>query len=246
MHTFNRAGGIGYHLVALKYQRTRWIDFRKNLTLWLKEWSPKSDQLLWIGSSAGYTVPKELLLRFKSIQVIEPDPLARWILKYRYPDLPLVFLTEKKIETDPKRVHELFSSSPGSAILFSNVLGQLGTLFPGWIESPQFQDWKNAITQELKDREFLSYHDRLSGKLIPKLPTRELNNFPRALSNQELIDTFYSNIGAKNAVVMDHYTQGLFDEFSGNRTYFSWDLAPGLLHLIEGFKSQNDALSITK
>lgn len=81
------SGGLTYHLRALRWRRRLWTPFRAQVAAWLAAWQPPCSELLLLGPSAGYTLDPAFLSRFAAIHAVEPDPLAHWLLRRRFPGL---------------------------------------------------------------------------------------------------------------------------------------------------------------
>ena len=78
----NPAGGLRYHARAWA-SGDRWAGFRASLASWLSEFEPRSSRALLVGPSAGYTFPDAFLRRFSEITVLEPDPIAGFLITRR-------------------------------------------------------------------------------------------------------------------------------------------------------------------
>jgi hypothetical protein len=75
-------GGLVYHLRALRYGRA-WRPFRAAIERWLVQVLPPGEQLVLVGPSAGHCLPLEHLRRFQRLVVLEPDAVARMLLRRR-------------------------------------------------------------------------------------------------------------------------------------------------------------------
>src|SRR3954469_11531411 len=78
----NPAGGLRYHLRALGAGHG-WQPFRTALASWLANFDAPAQHAVLVGPSAGYTFPDAFLRRFSAITVVEPDPIARFLLRRR-------------------------------------------------------------------------------------------------------------------------------------------------------------------
>jgi drug/metabolite transporter (DMT)-like permease len=87
-----------------------------------------------IGPSAGYNLQPAFFERFERVSVLEPDPIARLLFRRRlhhdersgHPRLE--FIAGDHLVHHPERLVPLLEGLGPSALLFSNVLGQLVTL----------------------------------------------------------------------------------------------------------------------
>ena len=121
---FSPSGGLIYHWRA-----------RKNLPLWqpFRQWVaaqfqeiPPGRRLCIFGASAGYTLPWNWINEFTDIIVVEPDPLARQLLKLKSPK-NLTFRTDwQNLISSPqkKSISQIHDWNP-DLVLFSNILGQI-------------------------------------------------------------------------------------------------------------------------
>ncbi|MBU6152855.1 MAG: hypothetical protein KGP28_01010 [Bdellovibrionales bacterium] len=216
-----RSGGVFYHLRALRFENALWSGHQSSVASFLDAWNPKSKDLTLIGPSAGYSLPTVFLKRFETVYAYEPDPWARMIFERIHGVRPVWkksgfrFLGADPIEQLPK---------DGSAVLFCNVLGQ--------IEIPSTHRLKKSLETHLKDREWASFHDALSGyeidfdledarpekALLPKMKEWIYVRSPRSGSIE----------------VNAHHAPDLFEGTSGNYRYWQWRITPRQTHLIEG------------
>jgi hypothetical protein len=147
------SGGIPYHLRALRYRQEGWIPHRleleKRLRKTLSQYHP--EQVVWIGLSGAHELSSEFLRSLGVPQyVIEPDPLARMILKMKrvnatFDSRPLT-PSEAILLRLPKE-----SRNKRTWIVFANLLGQVPEV--SWDWSVLLQDVKGVAT---------SWQDRFS------------------------------------------------------------------------------------
>lgn len=230
---FNPAGGVSYHLRAARHRNTLWHPFREGLQAWLTSWQPSERHLVLVGPSAGYSLPTAWLARFECLTVLEPDPLARWLLARRLDadaatrSLKCAFVSDDHLIGVPTRLADLMGQLD-AAILFCNVLGQLGHLLPNATDV-QVRAIKNGVNAAIEGRSFASYHDRVSGPAVPTL-TAAGRHVERRLDDAELA-AFYP-AGAVPVTLFDHGSDGIFDG-SLPHSYLAWELTPKYFHLIE-------------
>lgn len=230
----NPAGGFRYHLRAARYADTLWQPLRESLAAWLSSWQPPESHLLLIGPSAGYTLPLTWLANFDHLTVLEPDPFASWLLRRRLTRIEgsprLTLLADDHLIADPERLVRLTREHPEAAILFSNVLGQLRHLLETDEEEQRLQSVKRAVSSVLPGRSWASYHDRVSGTARPDMPAAGLH------TGQRLTDAGISALYARTqrqVTLFDHASDGIFSSDLPH-AYFSWELTPGYVHLLEG------------
>lgn len=203
-----------YHILAFFYGRTHWNPFRESLANWMSSWNPNTQNLILIGPSGGYCLSKAFLQQFQKITVIEPDPLARMIFKMRMKSLNVSLEFQAK-SLDPHLPIEktLRSLDSSASILFCNVLGQL----------PFYQsledNWAQKLSRSMKDRSFLSFHDRYSGQKPVKLSSDG------------------THFTLETGEYVDHLTSELFKGYQ--KQYFLWRISPHRFHLIEACHSDH-------
>jgi hypothetical protein len=217
------SGGLIWHLRALHYRHTPWQDFRQTVSDWLGDWQPPTDKLLIIGPSAGYTLPGAFLRRWQEITVLEPDPLARWLLRRRHRDVRWCFDT-MDVLSDDEGLSLLAPYHDTHAVLFSNVLGQTAPRDDA--KSPQ---WKQRFRENLATHHWASYHDVISTKRTPDAASLQCSA-DHALTLDDVLGHFWH--GGELELV-DHYTFGLGAHEYAGRAYCIWPLQPNQYHLVE-------------
>lgn len=239
----NPAGGLRYHLRALRYQHKLWQPFRWNIGEWLLGWQPPEETLVLVGPSAGYCLQPFIFERFRRVVCLEPDPIACYLFKRRLrlahlePAPALEFITEDHLVEYPERLWHLLETTADCAILFSNVLGQLRALLG--VDDNQgdaFARIRQAVTASTAQRSWASFHDRVSGYLRP-VHEHPVTTQTR-LSDAELLDELYDAPAAaahrspRQRELVDHLTEGLFPTQLPH-SYFTWEIEPRRYHLIE-------------
>lgn len=232
------AGGIKYHFRALKYRRTLWDPFRKELDpifrslyqSWISQRTSSESRLIIIGPSGGYAVPQNFISHFSEIIFIDPDPLSFPIFsllhqKPSHPQKRIWLRTEKIFQQDGNWnvdwKNSLKQRYPGALWLFSNILGQHKFLYPQNNSREILAKFKKVFT----GIDTVSFHDRFSGEIKPILPERP-HLLPH-LSDKEIIEKFYP---AGTGVLLDHETSSLGFNYC---IYLSWEIVPEYFHLIE-------------
>lgn len=239
----NPAGGLRYHLRALRHAKQLWQPFRWAIGEWLLGWEPPEKTLIVVGSSAGYAIQLHLFERFAKVICLEPDPLARFLLARRLNHAPLErrpvleFIADDRLLVHPERLPELLESLGEAAVLFSNVLGQLRVLLQvSSLEAPELHRIRVQVRRTLSGRSWASFHDRVSGPVPPSFDQPLVT--PGRMTDAEILSELYApGIGASSVdpELLDHLTEGLFPA-DLEHTYFSWELTPGWFHLIEGIR----------
>jgi hypothetical protein len=237
MSLFSPSGGLVYHLRALRYRGEAWAAYRAALAGWLEQCLPVGDELILVGPSAGHCLPLEQLGRFRRVLVLEPDPLARWLLRRRLPRVRL------ELEHRDSLLGPLLNGGPGldallarrprASVLFCNLLGQLHWDLPDEQQQRFRSEFQRRLLPLLASRSWASFHDRWSLEL--ELPQAEMLppmlRFERRPSDDELGAAYFGTEGAP-VTALDHGTAGLFPE-AWPRSYFTWPLTPRALHVVE-------------
>lgn len=216
-HLVHASGGLGYHLRALRYRQTLWAPFRATLAGWIERWQPPCRRLLVVGPSAGHTLPEGLFARFDEVIALEPDPLARLILRRRQAGAPLRFESFDCLSTN-EGLAALRDRFGGAAVLFCNVLGQ--------VDCPDPAGWRVSLAARLGGCHWASWHDVVSSRRPPRhLAARQVN------APEELEATLARFWGGGEVSLVDHRTFRLAG--LEPHAYAIWPLTPRDYHLIE-------------
>jgi hypothetical protein len=189
---------------------------------WLTDWRPDSNHLVLIGPSGGYAFTAQFLARFARISVLEPDPLARWLLRRRFPGVGFDWQDGEYLP-QPDGFTRLAAAFPDAALLFCNLLGQELQGQPVGFARPL---WLAGLMPALTGHPWASWHDLISTTRAPDsfTPVR----LDGAIPADELLARFWHG---GRLEVSDHETAGLCPR--APRQYGIWHLAPRRYHLIE-------------
>jgi hypothetical protein len=241
----NRAGGLRYHARGFRFAKTLWHDFRFALAEWLYAWEPPERRLVVVGPSAGYCFQPFFFERFEEVLCLEPDPVARRLFAFRLRRAPLESRPRLRFESrdllldDPDRFRAMLEAEGDVAVLFSNVVGQFRVLLEtASADDPRLERLRRSLLPAIGPRSFASFHDRVSGGVEPILDGSVVVN--RRLDDREVVDQFYAGSDDPDAMIradgnaplVDHLTAGFFPP-DRPHAYFSWQLLPGVFHLIE-------------
>lgn len=215
-HLTDPSGGLGYHLRAWRWRHTLWTPFLARTQSWLRAWRPPAEELVVVGPSAGYTLDADFLARFRRIHALEPDPLARWLLRRRWPKIDWRFGCLDALATADGPA-ALAAEYPRAAILFANVLGQ--AVDPGLLPA-----WRAALGEALGERYWASYHDVLSAAWPPR-PVDDLQ-----LSHLTDAAALARALYRAAIEVIDHDTFGLAPH---KRQLACWQIAPARWQVVE-------------
>lgn len=181
---WNVAGGLPYHVQAWRFRRRLWGPYRAQVAAVLAEWAPPQTELVIVGPSAGWNLPPAFLARFAAVTAVEPDPLATWLLRRRFPGVHWQidsddYFTPAGPRPWRENLDRLFARYPTEALLFSGFLGQLVGLYPdavategpsGACETAAFGRWKAHLRAHLLSRSYCTLHDRWVSAAPPLLP----------------------------------------------------------------------------
>lgn len=215
-HLLDASGGIGYHLRALAYRRSLWAPFIARVGDWLQAWSPAATHIVIVGASGGYALSADFLRRFEHITILEPDPLARLILRRRF-----VRVTFDFGQLDCLADHDgpawLAHRYPDAAVLFANVLGQS----PALAANPK---WRPILREALRAHHWASWHDILSATQAP------LADPDCALEPATTLASLAGRYWRWPTEVCDHDSFGLAGRQDGLAL---WQLAPAQWQIVE-------------
>jgi hypothetical protein len=234
------SGGLLYHLRAARFGRRLWSPFRTALDAWLARTDLGTEHLVLVGPSAGYCLTDGFLGRFARIDVLEPDPVARFLLGRRLARMPGVtarfvardLLVAPLLRREPG-LPEFLAERPGASVLFANLLGQMRLVVP----ADRFEEWQaiwpNRVAPELAARPWASFHDRVSSSFRPLFTDGPSE--PARVKDQDLGSHFYA--GSPGRIeLFDHSTENFFPGDLPH-AYFHWHIAPDTHHLIEAVAS---------
>jgi hypothetical protein len=237
----NPAGGLRYHTRAL-FGGQLWAPYRSALAAWLARFEPNAERAILVGPSAAHCIPDAFLRRFTELTLLEPDPIAGWLLTRR---LRRLGLPAPRVERKDQLIRplldgttglaELLQASAGSCVIFCNVLGQTRFL----LQDVEFLAFKAAFREHvlpaLEQRAWLSFHDRLSGTLAARFAAPF--TAPARLSDAAVLrDLYRAESRAGAGELLDHESDGFFPNHLAH-VYFHWQIDGERCHLIEGVSS---------
>ncbi len=153
------SGGLGYHWRAWRFRRRLWHGFHLQVAQWLDDWQPPAKTLILVGPSAGYALPAHFVARFAQHVAIEPDPLARWLLRRRFASVSWQF-AQADVFADEHALEHLSETYPDSAVLFCNVIGQV-------LDADSLVAWRNRHAPWFASHHWASWHDVFSSDRAP-------------------------------------------------------------------------------
>lgn len=225
-YLFHPSGGLPYHLRAWRWRHGLWAPFHAQVRRWLTDWRPRTRQLVLIGPSGGYALTAQFLERFERIDVLEPDPLARWLLRRRFPRFTFHWHDGRDLSR-AGGFSWLAARFPEAAFLFCNLLGQE---LQGQPRAFRRDAWLRELEPALANREWASWHDLASTSRPPDQPP------PPALDRATPLDDLLARCWEGGELeIIDHDTAGLCPLLP--RRYAIWRLSPRRYHLIEWMAS---------
>ncbi len=236
MSLFSLSGGLLYHLKALRYGPELWAPFRHQVANWLAGALPAGGELVLVGPSAGHCLPLAQLKRFERLLVLEPDPIARRLLRSRlsHPRLQLEYrdLLVEPLMSGRAGLDVVLERRPDASVLFCDLLGQV-QLELSDEQQARFQDeFRRRILPRLDGRRWASFHDRWSlDRDLHQPPLPSVVGFNYVPQDDELGAAWFGPQGPP-VTVLDHATSELFPA-PGSRRYFAWQITPQALHIVE-------------
>ncbi|MCB1962530.1 MAG: hypothetical protein KDF24_05130 [Rhodocyclaceae bacterium] len=211
------SGGLGYHWRARRYRVRLWQPYHARVAQWLAAWQPPCRTLVLVGPSAGYALSDEFIARFAHCVVLEPDPLARWLLKRRLGAARCRFETLDVFD-DPAALAALGTRAADTAILFCNVIGQA-------LDADTAPPWRARQHAALVNHHWASWHDCFSSTVAPvALP--DADDIARgADASAEVARRLWAGL---RCAVVDHGTFGWLPETQ----HALWHLAPHQWHVV--------------
>jgi hypothetical protein len=208
-------------------------------------WQPSESVLVLVGPSGGYNLQPFVFERFERVVVLEPDPIARWVFARRLRKAPLErrprleFIAEDHLVHHPERLLPLLERLGQPALLFCNVIGQIQVLLDIDAPSAEFARVKAAVHSAIAGRSWASFHDRVSGSIVPSLENPAVS--PQRWSDDEVLsEAYYGSRPSEDPELHDHLTEGFFPA-EAPHTYFRWQLDRDSYHLIEAVAAVREA-----
>ena len=232
MPLLHPSGGLNYHLRAWRWKHTRWLPFHSEVAHWLDAWRPEASHLVLIGPSGGYALNARFLARYRRISVLEPDALARHLLRKRFSDFEFEFADAAWLaQSDGPAM--LAQRHPDAAFLFCNLLGQK---LVGQGGGHDRQAWLGRLQSALQGRNWASWHDLAS---TARRPSRFVQlTLPQAEPLDDLLARFW--LGGE-LEIHDHECAGMLSQ--SPRQYTLWQLAPGRFHLVEWLRAPANTIN---
>lgn len=231
----NLTGGIAWHWLAWRSQ-ARWAPTSKAIEKWLmteaQAFKPDTDEgqpsLLLIGASAGWMMSSQWLGQFARVDTFDIDPFAGKLFKWRHGAVLKAQNTELHCHTQDamQNLPALLSNHPKACVFFDNLLGQLR------FQSPA-NDWQvvekklQQLKVTLKERQWGSVHDRMSGPTLETLVDAELPVRHSDWQDQRWL----TELNAQSPW-LDHLTQHIFPKGVAVQD-FAWNFSPRYRHWLQ-------------
>lgn len=243
----NIAGGIQYHLKALRFWKNAWVPFRLQLETWGMEWKPTSKTCVMVGPSGGYCTSDLWLKKFEHIVAWDPDPLAETFFSRIHPKTEVQWVRKdwlkavKDSNFDRVKFLENQKLPLDTCFLFTNFLGQVEYIIPETSD-----EFLMKLPQFLRGACFLSFHDRLSSGLKLRRESAWISN--ARVESSILAQEYYlpddpkrSRFGIRKQILeveehdLDALVAGLKEEIKSSYFYAPWQLRASRSQIIEGF-----------
>lgn len=217
-----RSGGLRWHARALRRWRLH-EPFRRSIEAFLQEWQPGGTDLILVGPSAGWFLPGVFLRRFSRLFLLELDTSAPLFFSLRHGRA--LQQTGTTLEWHPTdlvtALPEVLAARENAAVLFCNVLGQLG------LERTDYEARLAEIPRLLRGRPWASFHDRFSARL----PADRLANAAAFSSAAPMDGAMLQRLGCEGEWT-DHGTGAVLPPGTV-RHYFPWRIVPDRFHWVE-------------
>ena len=216
------SGGLRWHLRALRYRECHG-PFREQVASFLAAWEPDTTDLVLVGPSAGWFLPATFLTRLSRLLMMELDTSARFFFQLRHgrslrqAQASTTWLMGDFVTGLP----EVLAARPKAAVLFCNVLGQLG------LERSDYQVELAALKLRLSGRRWASFHDRFSS-LGQDLRGRVAASFS---STRSMDAAMLGELGCSGEWT-DHGTEHVFPDGTLRRVAV-WSITKSRVHFVE-------------
>ncbi len=219
---FRETGGLRWHARALMHWRLH-EPFRREVHEFLGQWQPRTADVVLVGPSAGWSLPSTFLSRFSRLTFIELDRAAPLFFRLRHGRaLRAAKCSTRWILGDfTTHLKTVIEAQPGCAVLFCNVLGQLG------LERADYESQLAALPQSLSGHPWASFHDRFSA-VIDQSRMQALSAFS---TDQPLDARALQNLGLTGQWT-DHGTGQLLMP-GVTRRYIPWQITSRRFHWVE-------------
>lgn len=220
--SLRQSGGLQWHLRALRYQRLH-DPFRHAVDAFLQGWNPGTSHLVLVGPSAGWFLPRPFLHHFSRLTLIDLDTSAPFFFALRHGrslrrrGVELEWLHADFVGHLPR----VLSENRRAAVLFCNVLGQLG------VERDDYEERLRQLPKWLVGRSWASFHDRYSSSIV----TGAMADSSSFMSVEPMDEVMLQQLGCSGEWT-DHGTGGVFPD-GMLRHYFPWRITPSRFHWIE-------------
>ncbi|HVY27636.1 MAG TPA: hypothetical protein VHB79_13875 [Polyangiaceae bacterium] len=239
MPLFSASGGLVYHLRAWRRARALWQPFRAEMARWLQQRLPATGELVLVGPSAGHCLPLAHLAAFERVTLLEPDPVARFILRRRLleqhhhlrVDVEARDFLLAPLLNGTAGLDALLDERPRATVLFCNVLGQLHFELTEARHERFGEAFRERIVPRLATRAWASFHDRWSLDWKANAGEPPSLRFAARPGDEELGQGLFGAAGPP-VTVLDHGTAELFPAELPRR-YVSWRITPRALHVVE-------------
>lgn len=219
---FRLSGGLSWHARALRYWRLH-EPFRREVHQFLSSWNPDTTAMVLVGPSAGWFLPDCFLTRFSRLTIIDLDRSAPFFFRLLHGrSLRAAAVHVRWILGDfTLQLNSTLEAEPRCAVLFCNILGQLG------LERADYEAQLAALPARLAGHKWASFHDRYSKKIRPT----SMSSRPGFTTCQSLDPAGLQRLGLAGEWT-DHGTGQILPAGSMRR-YLPWLITPARFHWVE-------------
>jgi hypothetical protein len=189
-----------------------------------------------VAPSGGYCLDPRWLQALaaagQELHAVDWDPLAPRFFARTHPGVDVHWHRADIMAAGGRELQRLLALLPEARVLFCNFLGQAELASPR--EYPAFA---RGLSSLLEGRVWASFHDRYSGQVRPST-LAPLEALAARASPERLLQHFYrhSHSGELNEHELPSLPAG------ADYSYWTWELRPGVFHLIEGVRGRSGRL----
>ena len=237
----NPTGGLFYFIRAYRYKKKLWKSYLDQVAKKIQNDFQESKKIILVGPSAGFSFSKKWIKQFEEVICVDIDPFACLLFKMRFESEKIKWV-RKNLFFDSKGKEigrgffDFLEKHPNHAVLFCNFLGQMKLLISdSEAESLKLKKFFMNLPSQMTKRTWASFHDKLSGELKPNEKVQYKTT--QLLGEQACAKIFYQK--SANGELISHQVDLPLDFLFTHVTYFSWEISPGVYHLIEYVHSRS-------
>jgi hypothetical protein len=226
----NLTGGWLWHWRAWRSQK-QWAPAAAHISDWLLKQAMPRQQLVLIGSSAGWMLPTEWLTQFEEVHAWDIDPLAAPLFRWRHGRALAQHGTRLHLNTGDglSALDVCMQDLPEAFFWFDNVLGQMRFTTPN-LTSMERQ--LRQMHERMRRVAWGSVHDRMSGRCDAHdktpLPMQSIAPWPMETPQAQ---NWLHQMGAISPW-LDHLTEHVLPPGTPTQNT-AWAFKPNYMHWLE-------------